>query len=266
MRLLECDGSDIRVTKDFVRNDQIPPYAILSHTWGDNEVVFRDFDEGLLSADAMKKVGFDKIRFCGRQAERNGLRYFWVDTCCIDRSNSTEVQEAINSMFRWYKRSVRCYAYLSDVSVGGASVEDLSADTSWHEEFVASKWFTRGWTLQELIAPNSVELFSRDWRRLGDKSSLEPLIVKATEIPAAALRGTRLSEFSVDERFRWAAGRSTLREEDQAYALLGIFGIHVPLIYGEGREGAMRRLREEINKPSIGTLVPATENTQLTRT
>jgi hypothetical protein len=119
------------------------------------------------------KAGFDKIRFCGEQAKRNGWQYFWVDTCCIDKSNAVELQEAINSMFRWYQNAVKCYVYLLDISTKNRKASDLSTEYTWEPAFRSSKWFTRGWTLQELIAPTSVEFFSKDKEFLGDKRRLE---------------------------------------------------------------------------------------------
>lgn len=257
MRLLECvEPGEFRLTKDFIRNEEIPPFAILSHTWTEGEeVTLQEFQDGTCK----NKPGFRKIRFCGEQAKRDNLQYFWVDTCCIDKTNAVELQEAINSMFRWYQRAVRCYVYLSDVSTAkrraSNSSSDLFTESTWEAPLKTSRWFTRGWTLQELLAPLSVEFFSREGKRLGDKESLERQIGETTGIPISALMATStcLSDFSVDERFKWAENRSTTRDEDQAYSLLGIFGINMPLIYGEGKESALKRLREEINKPSKGS-------------
>lgn len=150
-------------------------------------------------------------------------------------------------MFRWYQNAARCYVYLSDVSTGKHS---RSSELLWESAFRQSQWFTRGWTLQELLAPLSVEFFSRDGTRLGDRKSLESQIQQATGIAVHALQGQLISQFGVEERMSWAAKRKTTIEEDQAYCLLGIFNIHLPIIYGEGVENAFKRLREEINKCS----------------
>lgn len=221
-----------------------PSYAILSHTWGNDEVTFKDIQEGT----AKTKAGYDKIRFCGKTAASHGLDFFWVDTCCIDKSNSTELQEAINSMYRWYRDATRCYVYLSDVSVLNGNESNFSSPPLWQSAFLASRWFTRGWTLQELLAPTSVEFFSQDGQRIGDKRSLEQQIHKRTGIAIQALNGTPLCEFSVDERFKWAETRKTTREEDWAYSLFGIFDIDMRLSYGEGREKAVARLKRKIDK------------------
>jgi hypothetical protein len=242
MRLLERkDNDEFGLTKDLVKN--IPAYAILSHTWGDGdqEVTYKDLAEG----SGKSKAGYQKIRFCGEQATRDGLRYFWVDTCCINKTDAVELQKSINSMFRWYKNAAKCYVYLSDVST--LEVEKDS-NLDLESALRTAKWFTRGWTLQELLAPSSVEFFSADYKRLGDKLSFERLIHEITGIPVEVLQGYDLMKFSADERVSWVAGRETKHEEDMAYSLLGIFGIFLPLIYGEGRENAFRRLREEVNK------------------
>jgi len=244
MRLLQVEGGgEFSLTDDLINS--IPPYAILSHTWGANheEVNFKDLAIG----PRKTKPGYKKLRFCAERAARDGLQHFWVDTCCIDKSNNTELSEAINSMFRWYRNSTKCYVYLSDVSTNNNDQVNPSLRL-WEPAFRKSRWFTRGWTLQELLAPSSVEFFCSNGNRLGDKKSLERLLHEITGIAVQALQGTPLFEFSVNERMLWAKTRQTKREEDRAYSLLGIFGIHLPLIYGEGTASAFKRLQEEIDK------------------
>jgi hypothetical protein len=222
--------------------DDIPRYAILPHTWGaDNEeVTLRDLVEGT----GKTKAGYKKLSFCGEQAAVDDLDYFWIDTCCIDKSSSAELSEAINSMFRWYHDASKCYVYLSDVS---SSTFDLS--------FQNSRWFTRGWTLQELIAPACVEFYTSEGELLGDKNSLVQEIAAITGIHDQAIQGRPLSQFGIEERISWAARRETKRPEDWAYSLLGLFDIHMPLLYGEGRNKAFLRLRKEI-KESLTTEEP----------
>lgn len=239
MRLLyiKSDGK-LRWTKDLI-GDKIPPYAILSHTWKEGqEVTFADLKDldNTVDVDTQHKEGYQKIRFCAQQAKRDSLDYFWVDTCCIDKANNTELSKAINSMFRWYQNAKRCYVFLSDVANDTLKTDSMSA-------FKQSRWFRRGWTLQELLAPHSVEFFSKEGERLGDKESLQHLIHEVTGIPIEALSGSDMSEFDVTKRFSWAANRQTTEEEDGAYCLFGIFGVHLPLIYGEGKENALERLR-----------------------
>jgi Heterokaryon incompatibility protein (HET) len=249
MRLLELKShGEFSLTNDLIHN--VPPYAILSHTWGTDtdEVTFRDLIDGTFKS----KVGYGKIQFCGEQASRDGLQYFWVDTCCIDKSSSNELSEAINSMFHWYLNAAKCYVYMSDVSRPVFNANHQLNELPWESAFRQSRWFTRGWTLQELIAPASVEFFSKDGERLGNKASLERHVHEITRIPVPALKGSPLSDFSITERMSWAESRQTTREEDKAYSLLGIFDVAMPLIYGEGREKALNRLREEIDKASKG--------------
>ncbi|KAF4428921.1 vegetative incompatibility protein HET-E-1 [Fusarium austroafricanum] len=241
MRLLRRlpDGS-IRLTLDLPQ-DKLPKYAILSHTWlGDNKEI--DFDDMTRGKPENKAASWEKIRFCADQARKDGLEYFWVDTCCINKQSSAELQEAITSMFAWYRNAETCYAYLADVSI---ATDDEKA--SWELAFRRSRWFTRGWTLQELLAPLSVEFFCKDGTKLGDKKSLETAIQEVTGIPYQALRGDPLAKFTVAERFTWTENRQTTRKEDNAYCLLGIFNVFMPLIYGEG-DHAFVRLREEIDK------------------
>ena len=236
MRLLELNNhSKVNLTENLI--DNIPPYAILSHTWGEDneEVTFQDLTQGI----GKSKAGYRKIRFCGKQAARDGLQYVWIDSCCIDKSSSTELSEALNSMFRWYREAAQCYVYLSDVSTRGSG---------WESAFRTSRWFTRGWTLQELLAPRSVEFFSGEGERLGDKDSLDQQVREITGIPIDALQGEPLSSFSVPVRFSWAKKRETKRGEDKAYSLMCIFGIHMSPIYGEGEAEALERLYSEIVK------------------
>ncbi|PQE24076.1 heterokaryon incompatibility protein [Rutstroemia sp. NJR-2017a BVV2] len=229
--LYSNDDGDISLTE---WNSPVPPYAILSHTWGDpnEEVSYQDIIQGT----ARWKKEYRKIEFCRRQAAHDGLQYFWVDTCCIDKPNFSELSEAINSMFRWYREAAHCYVYMSD--------------GRWKHPFCTSKWFTRGWTLQELLAPASVKFFSVEWGFLGNKRShsLQELIYEATNIDIRALRGEPLSHFSVPERIIWSSSRQTTKDEDTAYCLLGIFEVFIPLIYGEGKTHAMERLLEAVDK------------------
>ena len=249
MRLLECQNGSFRLTGR-ISDDDIPryPYAILSHTWGQDseEVIFED----LAGGSAKNKAGYRKLQFCGEQAMKDSLQYFWVDSCCIKKSNDPELTESINSMFRWYQRAEKCYVFLSDVSASEMKGGDDNAQNTWELAFRRSKWFTRGWTLQELLAPASVEFFSEEGEWLGNKQSLKQQIHEITGISLLALQGVSLSQFSVDERFKWAQNRKTTRKEDWAYSLLGIFGIFMPLLYGEGREHAVNRLRKEIDDAS----------------
>jgi hypothetical protein len=172
---------------------------------------------------------------------KDGLEYAWIDTCCIDKTNAVELSEAINSMFQWYSNASICYTYLSDVPTGD-DVRDPSS------KFFSSRWFRRGWTLQELLAPRELQFFSSTWSFLGTRSELSVMVQNITGIPRPFLLGwASLQEASVAQRMSWAAMRVTKRKEDVAYCLLGIFGVMMPMIYGEGDQ-AFRRLQEEIMK------------------
>jgi hypothetical protein len=198
------------------------------------------------------KTGYAKILFCVDKAAEDGIEYCWVDTCCIDKSSQQELQTAINSMFRWYHSAAKCYAYLSDVQVPKEVSDAQAFPISWAQSFRQSRWFTRGWTLQELLAPANFEFFSQEGKRLGSRISLEREVCEITKIPIEALRGRHLSMFSIDERMSWTAKRTTTLKEDKVYCLLGIFGVYLPLIYGEGEAYAERRLREEIERRRKG--------------
>jgi len=250
MRLLERKANGDLALSEYIGND-VPAYAILSHTWAtDNseEVSFQDLEAGI----GKDKTGYEKIRFCADKAAVDGLQYFWIDTCCIDKKNAVELAEAINSMFRWYQRAERCYVYLSDVSAHDIEGQHGQLGLGWEPAFRESRWFTRGWTLQELIAPTYVDFFSSEGKKLGNKSTLEAMIHEVTGIARHALRGVPLSEFSVNERMSWAEQRHTKLIEDKVYSMLGVFDISMPLIYGEGRERALKRLQEEISKSYQG--------------
>jgi hypothetical protein len=245
MRLLQCgDAGGYQLTKPLADDNAIPRYAILSHTWGSDsdEVTFDD----LTSGDGTHKSGYEKIRFCAEQAKQDSLEYFWIDTCCIDKENKAELSHAINSMFRWYRNATRCYVYLSDVST--AKRKANSDISEWESAFQRSRWFNRGWTLQELLAPYSVEFFSQQRKRLGDKDSLRLQIHAITGIPERALEGEPLSRFSVNDRLSWMNNRQTKHEEDKVYSLLGIFGVYISPFYGEGMAKALTRLQDEIKK------------------
>ncbi|KAJ9614125.1 hypothetical protein H2200_002261 [Cladophialophora chaetospira] len=260
MRLLYFDAhGELKLTKDHIEDTLVNlfDYAVLSHTWGadEEEVTFEDVQHG----NYKQKAGYDKLQFCGKQAQSDGLRYFWVDTCCIDKSSSADLQEAITCMFRWYRDSTKCYVFLADVTnrengnkrtgqtwklslrrSGRFSKRQPAAspesqfEPKWDSAFRKSRYFTRGWTLQELIAPKAVEFFSREGDKLGSKETLEEMIHEITGVPIDALRGSPMSSFPVEQRMRWAANRKTRRKEDKAYCLLGIFDVFMPLIYGEG--------------------------------
>jgi len=221
-------------------SSRIPPYAILSHTWGQGEVSFQDFNS---VPRRKRKIGFKKILATCREAQRQGLDYAWVDTCCIDKTSSAELGEAINSMFKWYRDSSICFAFLEDVKPTEARNDAPRAGVN----FPKSRWFTRGWTLQELIAPLRMSFYNQTWEMIGDKRDVIPELEAITGVDGSVLEGGPLRQISIGKRMSWAVDRQTTRQEDIAYSLFGIFEANLPLVYGEGPR-AFLRLQEEILK------------------
>jgi len=327
MRLINTTTLEI---KEYWGSD-IPRYAILSHTWEEEEVTFQHITQ-LSREEVSKMKGFGKIERTCQLALNSGIQWAWVDTCCIDKSSSAELTEAINSMFRWYQESAVCFAYLSDLkddwrrrekewkikdekpekqgpekdgqkgdkrapgedkkasgedkwesdqrSEGGernkegkkprkdkdkdnddassrAGGSDVSSQTdgglTWQQrvdKYAPCRWFTRGWTLQELIAPRRLGFYNQNWRFEGEKKTLSSELAEITRINKRVLSNAALlSTIPVAQRMSWAANRQTTRAEDMAYCLLGIFGVQIPMLYGEGSK-AFVRLQEEIIKES----------------
>lgn len=228
----------------------IPKYAILSHTWGPEEISFQEFAK----EESRAKSGYIKIQKfieCIKK-EEPVLDWAWVDTCCINKESSAELSEAINSMYKWYADAAVCHAYFDDV-YPNLNRYHLIPDAS----FQNSRWFTRGWTLQELLAPTCVKCFARDWSFIGDRDSLVDQISRATGIQEVYLRthqGNRLDYLrraSAVQKINWASTRETTREEDIAYCLLGLLDVNMSLRYGEGGTKAFQRLQKKIYDPSI---------------
>lgn len=256
---------------------RIPRYFILSHRWGDNEVSYKEYikHQKSINTESRKRKlggsGYEKIT-CACEVARSfgtSTRYMWIDTCCIDKRSTAELSEAINSMYRWYNEAVAYFAYLSDLSHDDPVNIQLPLRSS--------SWFTRGWTLQELIAPREIVFYGMKWNVIGHirslcstddndcvgrvagelrSKSLIKEISQVTKIFPEALRGSYMLEsnndrgnLSIAQVMSWASRRSTTRLEDEAYCLLGLLNVHMPLIYGEGRN-AFRRLQEEVIKRS----------------
>ncbi|KAL7895601.1 hypothetical protein HDV63DRAFT_106841 [Trichoderma sp. SZMC 28014] len=243
MRLINTETFELKVFSD----DEVPSYAILSHTWGSDaqELTFLDVQKGISKIpNGPENLGLTKFRNCCEQAKADNFGYAWIDTCCINKADLVELGEAINSMFRWYSLAKVCYAYLSDVPAG----DDPSIPGS---KFRTSRWFTRGWTLQELLAPKYLRFYNAEWDLIGTKGSRCTVIQEITHVPRQILLGVaELRTASVAQRMSWAAQRNTKRAEDLAYCLLGVFGITMPMIYGEGGKEAFFRLQEQIMKTS----------------
>lgn len=257
MRLLQTSTFEL-VTKYQSLDDTFPPYAILSHTWGtDNEEISlqdlqyvlatrKNRTNDLVTQSLMARPGFIKIQRAAKLALSEGYDFIWIDTCCIDKTSSAELSEAINSMFQWYEQSTVCYVFLSDVEAVEDAGDQLPPETC--DAISSSRWFTRGWTLQELIAPSNLRFYSKDWAFLATKDGHfgKTYLSAITGIDMSALVGSQeLEYFSVATRMKWASQRKTTRLEDMAYCLMGIFNVNMPLLYGEGTK-AFIRLQEEI--------------------
>jgi hypothetical protein len=258
--------------------ESMPPYAILSHTWGQGEITLQDLRKG--NHHLKRTRGSEKLQSVCQLAHTDGLQYCWVDTCCIDKTSSAELSEAINSQFAWYHGASVCYVYLSDVQVADDTLEDLTteavlnslsksrwlylSDVQVAEDTLEdltteavlnslskSRWFTRGWTLSELLAPPRIVFFDASWRQIGTKVGLCDTLQRITGVPRSYLKEgasqSALALLSVAEKMSWAARRQTTRIEDIAYCLMGLFGVHMPILYGEG-ERAFSRLQNEILK------------------
>jgi hypothetical protein len=244
MRLLHTS----QLTLEEFHQEHIPEYAILSHVWQAEEVTYQELQS--TSEAAKSKAGYAKIQNACSVAKACNFDYIWIDTCCIDKTSSAELSEAINSMFRWYQKAIICFAYLFDVPFD-AKTQGLSDEfeTPAPPEFSKSRWFTRGWTLQELIAPRSVFFLDSSWHLIGSKHGFTSIIEKITRMPSEILTGGpgSLESATAAQKMSWAAYRATTRVEDRAYSLMGIFVIYMPLLYGEGSQ-AFIRLQEEILK------------------
>jgi hypothetical protein len=286
MRLLDTKTLRFRL---FVGRN-LPKYAILSHTWRDEEIVFEDVRDGPSALMALLKKGLRKLLDSCGMARRAGYDLIWIDTCCIDKSSSAELSEAINSMFSWYEKADVCFAYLDDYHSDQEPAVGTGDDQSQTEHVAKCYWFTRGWTLQELLAPRDVHFFNADWKFIGNRYSLARWISNETGIYQDILRRhlrdncglpeqlrtpdyisvapgqnccdgadrsirQMLNSLGISTRMRWAAERHTTRLEDVAYCLMGIFDVNMPLLYGEG-EKAFQRLQEAIvNMPCDQTIL-----------
>ena len=253
MWLLSTDRAELHFFPD--PEDVEDGYAALSHVWDKTEQSFQDVQrvQERCVKDGTNPRDFmcEKIRRCCELAESHGYKWAWIDTCCIDKTSSAELSEAINSMFRYYSLARICYGYLRDVTC----VPTRGRRFSSHErsEFRHSIWFQRGWTLQELIAPRFFLFVSQSWQILGTKADLAGIMGLYIGIPEGVLRlEVSHTNFSIAQRMSWFGERKTTRVEDEAYCLLGLFDIHMPPLYGEGRN-AFRRLQEEIMKQSADT-------------
>ncbi|KAL4078710.1 heterokaryon incompatibility protein-domain-containing protein [Scleroderma yunnanense] len=250
---MEMGKEDCRINVLEFRDDEATDYAILSHRWTSTEVGYKEMIKlAKMKEHGQKAVrtrdGYRKILASCEQAKRDGYEWLWVDTCCIDKRSSAELSEAINSMYRWYANSKVCYAYLHDIISTSFPTEvnnkKYPNSNGWPE------WFSRGWTLQEMIAPSNVQFFNKHWQLIGDKQMHACTLEQITSVPGYILtRGLSSDRPCVAQIMSWAANRKTTRVEDRAYSLLGLLDVNMPMLYGEGKK-AFQRLQLEIIRTS----------------
>lgn len=260
MRLINVDTHAL---ENFGPSTLTPPYAILSHTWSTEEVSFADWQAD--PSEHEGKLGYAKAVEACRQAQQDGLNYVWVDTCCIDKANNTELSESINSMYKWYELAKVCYVHLADVQVEAAESDGMLPADSAHTSTTSTlrdlrrcRYFSRGWTLQELLAPHTVRFYASNWTFLGElEGKLAQVISKRTGIDVLLLtHHKKLDDFSIPQKLSWASLRETTRVEDRAYSLLGLLHVSLDMRYGEG-DRAFYRLQQEILKQPHGLSVLA---------
>lgn len=244
MKLLDCLTKQI---EEFVQD--VPAYAILSHTWEAGELTFalisqaKDALRKGKPCDVTKRQGWRKINWACEQAMKDNIYYVWVDTVCIDKTSSVELSEAINSMYAYYRKAVVCYVYLFDVCNGESRLSTPghgACSSTRIVPFEKSRWFQRGWTLQELIAPQTMTFYDHHWDTITTKENALTSLARITGIDEFVLNGGNLRLVSIARIMSWAARRTTTREEDMAYSLLGLFGISMPMLYGEGTDAFLR--------------------------
>jgi hypothetical protein len=253
MRLLNVKSYKVEKVKKRVE------YAILSHRWHDSEITFQNINDDITTAqlkdDQEQSPQWTKIRGACAQAEKDGWEWIWADSCCIDRSSSQELNQSINSMFKWYREARVCYVHLWDTvkpTTPGADLfewqrtDNVSPENTYVGKY--AEWFTRGWTLQELIAPAAVEFYDTNWTYMGTRAGLATPISRITGIDRQYLAGKdTFKTATVATRLSWQAGRVTLEDEDIAYSLVGLMEVELPTMYTEGKQ-AFQRLQEEILK------------------
>ena len=239
---------------EYCADERNTKYAILSHWWQEGKEVGYEEMVGLAEMDQTKReeirelTGYQKILQSCKQAKKDGYKWLWVDTCCIDKRSSAELSEAINSMYRWYENSMVCYVYLHDVN--GSSFPTEPDTTRYPTSDGWLEWFSRGWTLQEMIAPSNVWFFNKDWKPIDNKKVLAHTLACITQVPECILTdGLSSNRPCVAQIILWAADRTTSRDEDRAYSLLGLLNVNMPMLYGEGKK-VFCHLQEEIMRTS----------------
>ncbi|KAH4152831.1 hypothetical protein HBH69_167280 [Parastagonospora nodorum] len=268
MRLIKINKGKAEGPKleDFTYSVDKPPYMIFSHRWlqaDGGDVTFEEFQsssselkqafkkkgrkerEAKLNELGLRVVAFYKLLQAIEIASIAGAEYIWIDSCCINRANSSELTEALNSMYRYYEKATKCLVYLHDVEWSRTADGEKQPVRSY--DFSKPEWFTRGWTLQELIAPKQVSFYNKDWKYFGELAEHAKAIEEVTNVPEMVLKGDiKPNKCSVAQRMSWAANRNTTRDEDMSYSLFGLFDVNLVPMYGEGGTKAFIRLQEAI--------------------
>jgi hypothetical protein len=258
MRLIHVETLRIEVFNE-------PPhkYAILSHRWiHGQEVCLQDWEAFVAKQQPIlnqiqPKLGFIKIHNACAQAKKQGMDWIWIDTMCIDKTNDAEVKMSINRMFSWYQQASICLVYLHDLQ-GGNRLEVISEDQK-------PTWFTRGWTLQELLAPTTVLFFDQHWNYLGTRSELAEAINKFTGIPLDVLCHCNIKSYSYAKRLSWSKGRETELPEDRVYSLIGLSEVFVSAEYGIGYHQALLKLKSAILERRREGHFPASDKEYLSK-
>ncbi|KAJ8519460.1 hypothetical protein ONZ45_g3573 [Pleurotus djamor] len=262
-------------------------YAILSHTWANRELGFRDVNvEGGMGVGSLeKKEGYAKLDGMCRVAGEFMCRYVWFDAVCIDKSNTMEMEETIHSMWKWYQNAYICIVHLSNTNLKLPSYPANSSVSptgprrrgdSKRKQLKEDPWFRRGWTLPELLAPKRIKFYLGDWTKMDQRVGRRfdicrvqeegfdfgaeyvqflRLVADAATVPVCAVKQFSLRTHSAPEVFHWISKRITTRPEDLSYCLMGMLDIHIPIIYGEGHENAFYRLQSACLQSSPSRLI-----------
>ncbi|KAG1875820.1 hypothetical protein F4604DRAFT_1581727, partial [Suillus subluteus] len=231
-------------------------YAVLSHRWlpDNQEPLYHQVSKE--PKEVADGPGWKKLeRFCHTAKVVHNCEFAWSDTCCIDKPSSSELEESIRSMFRWYRNSHVCIAFLSETA-------DLAAlqlqETGKSGEKAVDAWFERGWTLQELIAPLQIKFYGANWKPLiqgstNDRNNRDSKVIMEKISTLTDIHMDDLESFTpgidrVPEKMLWASRRRTTRIEDRAYSLVGIFDISIMIVYGEGKRAFFRLIEEVIKR------------------
>ncbi|KAK6435197.1 hypothetical protein LTR95_008617 [Oleoguttula sp. CCFEE 5521] len=212
-------------------------YAILSHRWHAKEISYQQLESAEKIARSITLPHFAKIQSACAKAASLGYQWLWIDTCCINKQDNAELTESLNSMYKWYN--------VDHITAKGPTPFAVAATDE--SKVPESEWFTRGWTLQELLACKTARFYDVNWDEIGTKATLALDLQRITRIEAGYLHHRKsLHLASIATKLSWACDRVTTRPEDKVYSLVGLFDVYLPIQYGEGLKKAFRRLQLEL--------------------